>query len=274
MVPADLKIADAVEAAAWSDCLAAAPVALECSVLKVPGAEATLLRTAAVAVPMMNRIIGWPADTAPTDEALAWVRQAYLDADIDGCWIHAWDLPGGSPLSDGLAARGARADAGARWLKFLFDLEKSPPGARTDATLSVRPARADEAQLAGEIICRVFGLPPIMEPWLGSLVNRRNWRMFFACDADGNPVATGAMFIDGDRAWLGMGTTLPEARQRGAQQMLLAARLAAAKAAGCVVAAIETGVALDGAVNHSLNNIRRAGFDEVGLRINYLYQTG
>lgn len=270
MTPAEAKLADAIEARAWSDCFAAAPADLGCAVMTVPGTQATLLRTGAVPIPMMNRIIGLPDDAALTAETLDWVRQTYRHAAVDGNWLHAWDLPGASPLNNSLESSGLRAAPGARWVKFLFDLQGSPPVAPRDSTLRARLARDDEAALAGAIICGVFGLPPVMQPWMGALVGRPNWQMYFACDAADRPVAAGAVFIDGTRAWLGMGTTLPEARRRGAQQLLIAARLAAAKAAGCVVAAIETGVALDGEVHHSLNNIRRAGFRETGVRANYL----
>jgi GNAT superfamily N-acetyltransferase len=260
-------LVDAIEACGWGDCLKAAPADMGCAVLQVPGTEATLLRTTVLPIPMMNRIIGLPGDAAPSQQTLAWVAQAYRDVGIDHCWLHAW---ADSPLGGELEALGLHAEAGARWHKFLFDLAAAPPSAPRASVLHVRPARADESATAGAIICGVFGLPPALEPWFGAIVGRPNWQMMFACDANDRPVAAGAVYIDGGRAWLGMGTTLPEARRQGAQQLLIAARLAAAKAAGCTVAAIETGVALEGAVNHSLNNIRRAGFREVGVRVNYL----
>jgi len=268
MTAVEQHIVDSIEARAWSDCLKAAPADMGCTALQVPGTAATLLRTTVFPIPMMNRIIGLPGDTAPSSETLAWVAQAYRDVEIDHCWLHAW---ADSPLKGDLEALGLSAEAGARWHKFLFDLEAAQSSAPQASVLHVRPARLDESATAGAIICGVFGLPPALEPWFGAIVGRPNWQMFFACDGNDRPVAAGAVYIDGAHAWLGMGTTRPEARQQGAQQLLIAARLAAAKAAGCTVAAIETGVALEGAVNHSLNNIRRAGFREVGVRVNYLF---
>ena len=46
----------------------------------------------------------------------------------------------------------------------------------------------------------------------------------------------------------------------------MAVRLAAARAAGCVIAAVEA----DALVQHSINNIQRTGFLPVGTRSNYL----
>jgi GNAT superfamily N-acetyltransferase len=94
--------------------------------------------------------------------------------------------------------------------------------------------------------------------------------VFFACDENDVPLAAGTLLIEGSRAWLGMGATLPEARRRGAQLALLNARLSAASTSGCVTASIETAEPAPGEVLPALNNIRRAGFREIGTRINYL----
>jgi GNAT superfamily N-acetyltransferase len=88
-------------------------------------------------------------------------------------------------------------------------------------------------------------------------------------ESGGRPAATGAVFIAGETAWLGVGATLAEHRNRGAQSALLAARIAIAADAGCTVLATETGESIAGEVNPSLNNIRRAGFVQVCSRLNY-----
>src|SRR5262249_8928647 len=113
-----------------------------------------------------------------------------------------------------------------------------------------------------------FGIPSALEPWLAALVGRPGWR-FVVAEIDGRTVATGAAFVDGARAWLGVGATLAEDRNRGAQGALLAARVALAADAGCTVLATETGESIAGEVNPSLNNIRRAGFVQVCSRLNY-----
>jgi GNAT superfamily N-acetyltransferase len=220
----------------------------------------------------MNRVVGLAGGSALTDQSLNWIRQTFADGGISEFWLHAWDLPSDSTLQASYAARGWQPDEQAAWVKILCDLGNPLPALRPHPVLQVRQARADEALLSGDIVCRSFGMAPALAPWMGAVVGRPGWQVYFACDANGVPVATAALFIDGPHAWLGMGATLPEARQQGCQQMLLAARLAAAKAAGCTVAGIETEAPPAGETRHSLNNIRRAGFREVGRRFNYRCQ--
>jgi GNAT superfamily N-acetyltransferase len=111
-------------------------------------------------------------------------------------------------------------------------------------------------------------MPATLEPWFGALVGRPGWT-FVVAEADSRIAATGAVFVDGSTAWLGVGATLAEYRNRGAQSALLAARIALAADAGCTAIATETGESIAGEVNPSLNNIRRAGFVQVCSRLNY-----
>lgn len=55
-------------------------------------------------------------------------------------------------------------------------------------------------------------------------------------EVDGSPVATGMMFVHEDVAVLAGASTVPEARNRGAQNALLAARLTFAAERGCKLA--------------------------------------
>jgi GNAT superfamily N-acetyltransferase len=269
-IPSEIGLGDLIEARAWSDCFAAAPPALGCTVSQIPGTEGTLLRTSAVPAPFLNRVIGLSSATALTENTLAWIKQEYQNGMINDFWISVWDGLDDNVLQSDLELFGWTADTQTVFAKFLFDLQRPlPVVTQAPVTLRIRLAQAAERTTAGEIICRSFGLPPMMVPWMAAMVERSGWQMYFACDQQGLPIATGALFIHGTQAWLGMGATLPEARAQGAQQLLLATRLAAAKAAGCVVAAIDTEASINGEIKHSLNNIRKAGFRQIGQRLNY-----
>ena len=272
---AEQEITDAIEITAQCDWYTAAPTELACSVLRVPGTEARLLLSKTVPTPLMNRVVGLPADTRLADNTLEWIKQIYRQSAISSFVISAWQMPGKSPLAMGLESQGLRADVCAHSIKFLHDMTYPLPLQEPlqSPAFHVRPAMAHEAVLVGKMICRSAEAPDAAMPWVAALVARPGWQIYLACDADDMPVATGALFTDGARAWLGMGTTLPEARQQGCQQILLAARLADARAAGCVMAAIETKGVPGGEASHSLNNIRRAGFSQTGLRINYVFQS-
>lgn len=269
----DLALSDRIELAARRDLFAAAPPDIGCAVMNVPGTGATLMRVPALPTPSMNRVVGLPGDAALTDATLDWIRDAYRDGGVADFWLHAWDLPVDAALHAGYTARGWQPDAQAAWAKCLCDLDGPLPALELNPALQVRAARADEAQLSGAIVCQSFGMAPAMAPWMGAVVGRPDWQVFFAM-ANGVPVASAALFIDGPRAWLGMGATLPAARNQGSQLLLLAVRMAAARAAGCIVAGIESEAPPPGATRQSLNNIRRAGFREVGRRLNFRCMAG
>ncbi len=87
-------------------------------------------------------------------------------------------------------------------------------------------------------------------------VNIENRSMtHFAVERDGAPIATGSLGIHGDVALLAGASTIPSARGQGAQRLLLATRLAAAREQGCSVAMI---VAEVGSI--SQRNAERDGF--------------
>ncbi len=275
---ADLALSDLIELRARQALFAAAPPDCRCVILDVPGTGATLMRVPAMPIPAMNRVVGLPGNAALSEATLDWIKQAFADGGIDAFWLHAWELPVDNALRASYQARGWQPDTQAAWVKLLLDLDAArpappPPRHPTLPTLHVRQARADEAQLSGDIVCRSFGMAPTLAPWMGAMVDRQDWQVYFVCDADDAPIASAALWIDGPRAWLGMGATLPQARRQGCQQMLLAARLVAARAAGCRVAGIETGAPAEGEPSPSLNNILRAGFRVAGRRLNYRCQS-
>jgi GNAT superfamily N-acetyltransferase len=266
---ADLALSDLIELRARHALFAVAPAGSGCAIMEVPGTGATLMRVPAMPTPAMNRVVGLPGGAALTEQTLDWIKQAFADGGIADFWLHAWALPADAALQASYDARSWQPDKQAAWVKLLCDLDGPLPAPSQHHTLRVRQASAGEAHLSGDIVCRSFGMAPTLAPWMGAVVGRPDWQVYFVCDAGDAPVASAALYIDGPRAWLGIGATLPEARQQGCQQMLLTARLAAARAAGCRVAGIETEAPPEGERSHSLNNIRRAGFRELGRRLNY-----
>lgn len=287
---------ETIEIAARRHLFAAAPEAYGCHMIALPGTPATLLSVLAMPSPTMNRVIGLPGDTPLSPDTLARIQQTFRARGIAQFWLHAWDTPDSAPLRDSLLALGCRQQGA--WAKFELALapptsapapapapesarapepesapEPEPARARAAApapSLTVRLAQGADYNVAGQIAHRSFGKWPVLEPWMAALAGHKEWHVFLACDDDGTPLATGALLIEGRHAWLGMGATLPEARRRGAQQALLAARLAAARAAGCITVSVEAEAAEPGHSSPSLNNILRAGFRQLGTRGNYL----
>ncbi|MEQ1909914.1 MAG: GNAT family N-acetyltransferase [Vicinamibacterales bacterium] len=86
----------------------------------------------------------------------------------------------------------------------------------------------------------------------------------FLARLDGAPVATGSLVICNDVALLAGASTVPEARGRGAQRALLAARLRFASSMGCTIAMM---CAAPG--SSSQRNAERSGFRIAYTRIKW-----
>jgi len=155
---------------------------------------------------------------------------------------------------------------GYAWMKFSRPCRDAPQ-AKTD--LEVRVVARDLGGEFGRVVVEAFGLPAGMAPWVGALAGRPHWVCVMAFDG-GAAVGTGAVYVNGEHAWLGLGATLPSHRRLGAQNALLARRLKEAAARGARVAVTETGEQMPDKPSISYRNILRAGFKERYLRQNYM----
>ena len=169
-----------------------------------------------------------------------------------------------SELPEWLEVRGFQR--GYAWTKFARPAA-DPPAVETD--LPVERLGADRADIFADVFLRAYGTPEVTRPVLERLPDTDGWHCFVAFDGD-TPAATGAVFVTGEVGWLGAAGTLPEYRRRGAQNALLAARIAAGIDAGCTTLVTETGEPVDGQPGSSYRNLVRAGFEPVYVRQNYL----
>lgn len=119
---------------------------------------------------------------------------------------------------------------------------------------NTRRVALEDKMLFGDVSARGFERPPIIAYWMASTVGFPRWRHYLAY-VDGQPAGAAAMYIDGDVAWLGIGSTLPEHRQRGVQQALISRRIADGIELG-----IRHFVAETESFNTSCQNLMRAGF--------------
>lgn len=155
---------------------------------------------------------------------------------------------------------------GYAWMKFFRPCDAAP---ESTCDLDVRVIGSELGSEFGRIVASGFGLPESVVPWVAALAGRPNWTCVMAFSGR-TPVATGAVYVSGDHAWLGFGATLESHRRQGAQAALLARRISEAGALGARVAVTETGERLPGKPSGSYRNILRAGFEEAYLRHNYL----
>jgi GNAT superfamily N-acetyltransferase len=200
----------------------------------------------------LNRVVS-------VDERLSLdaVAEAYDDGPHLVCtppWITA--------LDSRLEQRGyARTRA---WVKFARDtspLEHRPSQLQIDD----RP----DVHVFAATLAEGYGLPAEAASCFAFL-DRPGFRGLVAWDDD-VPAAAGALYVDGDQAWLGAAATRPAFRGRGAQTVLIAARLDCARALGATTASVETG-AHAGEPEPSYRNILRAGFVEAYTRPNWRHR--
>lgn len=259
-------LADAAEAAAFRDLVAAAPRpladALGLRVLDIDGATALL----APRVPdvFFNRVIGLGVERPATEAGLDRLVAAYRDAGVRAWWVHA--TPGAEPaaLAEWLRARGFAPPARRTWAKMV---RGTAPAPSVDTDVEIREVRPSEANAVGTQIAAAFGMPPPFAGWIAALAGRPGWRMFGAFA--GGPIGGACLHLQGERAWLGIGGVRADARGRGAHRALMAARLQAAIDAGCRWIVTETGEPVGDERNPSLANMVRCGFERACSRMNY-----
>jgi hypothetical protein len=148
-----------------------------------------------------------------------------------------------------LDGRGLRRVPYVRYPTLLRDSD-APVPFRTD--LEIREVTPEDVTAAHEALGEAL--------WPGYLrsAGKQGFFHYMAFD-DRRPVATAALAVHDDLAYLLSAATSEADRKRGAQQALIAARLARAEQLGCTIQVSETLNILE----HSLRNLQRAGFREV-----------
>jgi len=206
----------------------------------------------------------------PTIPATELNRAIPLSREVDLDAIAAWFdgvshvvavVPEQRSLEDALVAR--RYEPVRSWMKFERGVEAT---AVHETDLTVREATDPEPFAL--VTCEGYGLPDAARPVFAALVGAPDWHCFVAWAGD-EPAGAGALHLDGEAAWLGVGATRPQFRRRGAQAAVLAARIDAARAAGATMLATETGERVPDQPSTSYRNILRAGFREAYVRANW-----
>ena len=161
---------------------------------------------------LFNRAIGL-VESAQLRNVEQWFRSR-------GCPLAVSIVPG-SGLESALVERNYQP--GRTHMKFRRGIDEPP---EREPTLRVERIGREHASAFGTVVATVFGAPKPMVRWLAALCGRDGWACFGAFDGD-VLVGTGAAYIAGDYAWLGIATTLPDHRGRGSQSAILAARVRA-----------------------------------------------
>ncbi|MGO7078694.1 hypothetical protein ACCT03_33575 [Rhizobium johnstonii] len=246
-----------LEAAAWRDMVAAAPIAT-CKLLGLrchKTDNATMLAASAVPRTPFNRCFAlssdWHSNDEEVAEALTWLRCHAAPG-----WVLQLDPDELGTAASVLSREGIVA-SGKGWAKFQWmgsgpGVEQAPPD------LEIEAVRDDAMALDfADLVLAGFGFPSAAAPWFAELARRDGWSAYIAY-VDGKPAGAGAVFCRLHQAWLGIDTTLTNFRRRGLQLALIERRL---RDAGPKFAIAETALPqssdLDGA---SYRNYSKFGF--------------
>lgn len=227
----------------------------------IGGGALALRADGAPSTPMLNRIVRLGLDEPATEEQL----DAGVAA-LAGTRFYVTLSSGARPaeLTGWLRARGFEPGWG--WRQFRRSTERAPRVASDLDLVEIGPERgADFAQ----VLCSAYGLPRAAEAWVAPTPGLAGWTCWLAL-AEGRPAAAAALFVAGGAGYLGLAGTLPEQRGRGAQSLLLAARIRRAGELGCEEVFAETGDRRADRPSSSYRNLLRAGFEELHVVPNWL----
>ena len=107
------------------------------------------------------------------------------------------------------------------------------------ARLATRIAKPGEEFLVSSVAAAGWGANPELREFLldlGMVAAAAEGSVAFLAELDGTPIATGALCCHGGVALFAGASTIPEARNQGAQRALLQARMRHAAEAGCDLA--------------------------------------
>ena len=254
----DALTLERAEALAYADMFRAAPRTLGFGVHETPiGIALSLPKVDAL---LFNRLIVLDGDAPGLEPHVARFRGLGLSRfGIQAAPAFATRTLQAELLAAGLTARDG-------WIKLA---RPAGPVAPATTPLRIAPARAEDAERFGTLACDGFGLPTALVPALAALVGREGWRAFIAWSGK-SPVACACLYAPGPIGWLGVAATLPDARRRGGQSALFAARLEEGMRMGCRAFVTETAPDRPERPNPSLHNALRAGFTEQYERTNWL----
>lgn len=265
---ADLAaLAEHVECRAWTDIVAAAPPWLQQSTglraEEVGGSLALIAPT--LNSLLFNRVIGLGEHAPATNELICGLMDRYWTLGIKHYWVHAGPYARPARLGRLLHEHGLETYRRS-WVKMIRPARRA---VRAETELTIRHATLADASTVASIVGPAFDLPQCGAELFAAVIGRRQWQVFIA-ECDGQSVAAGTMFTEGDVGYLGLAATLPQFRRQGAQRALMEARINASIEAGCHWIATETGFPLAAdEQNVSYQNMLWAGFRPVAIRDNY-----
>lgn len=277
MIPEDIialaRAGETIEANAYANMINLAPPEVrkdqDCLVLKID--SATLFSIPRVDWMTPNRLIGLGIFEAGTREALDEVVAVCRKVGTPKFYVALCSCakPDAKSVSQWLAELGFKWHND--WVKMYVRSGEILAVSEASAPLRIEEVGVSEADDFARTVTSGFGYPESYTPWLARPVGKPGWHHFLAYDQS-KPVATGALYVEGEVGNLLLGSTLQSHRRLGAQLELLRTRLKLGIDEGCKIFFTETHTEIPGKPNPSYHNMKRLGFKEAYLRPNYVLE--
>lgn len=257
------KIIELREAEAWADIINHAPGNYNAKVEKIGSAVVLLTKT--IDIILFNRVIGLGLFEPCEKDTIKQIIELYQSNNIKNFAIQL--SPFATPENIPEWLREFNLCPSLDWVKVY---RETGPVTEIPTDLRIEQIGKERAEDFARIAAAAFNMPDSMRPWMASNVGMPGWHNYLAYDHD-LPVAAAALCIKNEVGWLGIGSTLPSHRGRGAQGALMTHRIKEAGKLGCKLVCTETGKLPD-TPNPSLNNMFRTGFKQAYLRKNYMFK--
>lgn len=256
-----------VEIKAWTDFYRSAPeqLANDLGIFVESSASTCSTIVSKIDVLAFNRAIGMGLEVPLSNSMITAQRDLFENKGVSRFFIQMCPVAASQRVIDLLLSH--RFKHHNNWVKLIRDTSE-PASVETD--LRVEQIGPDRARDFASILVTSFEWPDIFGDWIESAVGLDNWRFYLAFDG-AEPVATGAIYINGEYGWIDFASTLQSHRGRGAQGAILTRRIKDAAAAGCKWLTVETAEQTPEKSAPSYRNMLRFGFEVAYLRANYIY---
>ena len=260
-------MAEQVEMRAWKDIVAAAPpwLRLSTQLLAEDTQGVLLLASRGIQSLLFNRVIGLGEHAPATSRQIEELKARYSSLGIASYWIHVGPYAQPSRLGRALLGHGLKPYQRS-WVKMMRPACRVAP---TPSEVRVRRASMEDAHAVASILGPAFDLPQQAAELFTQLIARPRWTIYVA-ESGSEIVAAAGLFFDGEIAYLAFSATREQFRRRGAQRVLMQARINHACDAGYRWIAAETGFPLAAdEPSPSYHNMLWAGFRPIAIRDNY-----
>jgi GNAT superfamily N-acetyltransferase len=259
-----------LERAAWRDLYEHAPAPLQAELgLSAESIGSSLVLCArGLDHPFFNRTIGLGVAEPATHAQVRRVLRAYRSRGIERFFVHVTREASSEELRHWAGDEGLVPYPRA-WMKMVRGGADAAPA---PCAHPIVHATALHAEAVGRVFADCFGMPEAAGPLIATVVGRPRWHTLVALDG-AQVVAMGALYREGELAYLAFAATLPSHRGRGIQSAMLAQGLQLARERGCRAFVTETGEPVEGDPQHSEHNLTRAGFRVVAVRDNFVPPT-